>query len=178
MADKKFTDLPAASGIPDNGSLVAFSTYDGVSTYVSEKYTMSQLKDTVYVMEAEDKITFNSSGTNKTVISDSNSSSDLRFLGTDDEVLLSTDSGALNEAYLDLLGGANPYVEIGIPTAYMAADAADDSLRLYNYTNPRIQMNSTGIGFFNTTPVAQPTGVAVSAAGIHAALVSLGLITA
>jgi len=34
------------------------------------------------------------------------------------------------------------------------------------------------IGFYGATPVAQQTGVAVSAAGIHAALVSLGLITA
>ena len=34
------------------------------------------------------------------------------------------------------------------------------------------------VGFYGTTPVAQQTGVAVSAAGIHAALVSLGLITA
>jgi hypothetical protein len=33
------------------------------------------------------------------------------------------------------------------------------------------------IGFFNATPVSQPTSVAVTAAGIHAALVSLGLIT-
>ena len=33
------------------------------------------------------------------------------------------------------------------------------------------------IGFFNATPVVQQTGVAVSAAGIHAALVNLGLIT-
>ena len=33
-------------------------------------------------------------------------------------------------------------------------------------------------GFFATAPVARPTGVAVSAAGIHAALVTLGLITA
>jgi hypothetical protein len=33
------------------------------------------------------------------------------------------------------------------------------------------------IGFFGATPVAQPTSVPVTAAGIHAALVSLGLIT-
>lgn len=32
------------------------------------------------------------------------------------------------------------------------------------------------IGFFNATPIVKPTGVAVDAAGIHAALVSLGLI--
>lgn len=34
------------------------------------------------------------------------------------------------------------------------------------------------IGFYGTAPIAQQTGVAVSAAGIHAALVNLGLITA
>jgi hypothetical protein len=34
------------------------------------------------------------------------------------------------------------------------------------------------LGFYGTASAAQPTGVAVSAAGIHAALVTLGLITA
>jgi len=33
------------------------------------------------------------------------------------------------------------------------------------------------IGFYNTTPIPKQTGVAVTAAGIHAALVALGLIT-
>lgn len=33
------------------------------------------------------------------------------------------------------------------------------------------------VGFYGTTPVAKQTGVAVSAAGVHAALVNLGLIT-
>lgn len=37
---------------------------------------------------------------------------------------------------------------------------------------------SQKLGFYNATPVAQQTGVAVTAAGIHAALVNLGLITA
>ncbi|KKN67784.1 hypothetical protein LCGC14_0458170 [marine sediment metagenome] len=41
-----------------------------------------------------------------------------------------------------------------------------------------IEGNGTGLGFFATTPAAQPTSVAVDAAGIHAALVTLGLITA
>jgi hypothetical protein len=36
----------------------------------------------------------------------------------------------------------------------------------------------TKVGFYNTTPIVQQTGVAVTAAGIHAALVNLGLITA
>jgi hypothetical protein len=37
---------------------------------------------------------------------------------------------------------------------------------------------SQKLAFYNATPIVQPTGVAVSTAGIHAALVSLGLITA
>lgn len=36
----------------------------------------------------------------------------------------------------------------------------------------------SAVGFYNTTPVSQQTGVAVTAEAIHAALVSLGLITA
>jgi hypothetical protein len=44
----------------------------------------------------------------------------------------------------------------------------------------RIRGDGSGpaLGFFGTAPAARPTGVAVSAAGIHAALVTLGLITA
>lgn len=34
----------------------------------------------------------------------------------------------------------------------------------------------SSVGFFGTSPIAKPTGVAVTAGGIHAALVSLGLI--
>ena len=43
-----------------------------------------------------------------------------------------------------------------------------------------VQLGSGGgrVGFYGTTPIALQTGVAVSAAGIHAALVNLGLITA
>jgi len=38
--------------------------------------------------------------------------------------------------------------------------------------------DGSNVGFYGTAPVTQQTGVAVSAAGIHAALVNLGLITA
>jgi hypothetical protein len=36
----------------------------------------------------------------------------------------------------------------------------------------------TTVGFYNTTPIVKQTGVAVSTAAIHAALVNLGLIAA
>lgn len=40
------------------------------------------------------------------------------------------------------------------------------------------QETSQTLGFYGATGVAKQTGVAVSAAGIHAALVALGLISA
>jgi len=40
------------------------------------------------------------------------------------------------------------------------------------------QHTASVIGFYGTTPLAKQTGVAVSAGGVHAALVALGLISA
>ena len=46
-------------------------------------------------------------------------------------------------------------------------------------SNAVIEVASTSkLGFFGTAAVVKPTGVAVTAAGVHAALVTLGLITA
>ena len=61
--------------------------------------------------------------------------------------------------------------------------AASGSLYIGTDSNPScLTITEDGsansqMGFFNATPVAQPTAVPVTAAGIHAALVSLGLIT-
>lgn len=59
----------------------------------------------------------------------------------------------------------------------LVADGAG-SITLVVPGGGQFQMNGTGIGFNGAGPVAQPTGVAVTAEAVHAALVSLGLITA
>lgn len=51
-------------------------------------------------------------------------------------------------------------------------------LNLGATTGTKIGAATDKIGFYNATPVAKQTGVAVTAAGIHAALVNLGLISA
>lgn len=69
--------------------------------------------------------------------------------------------------------------------------SCDDALELSSVTQanlssdgsvillaPVVGVNGDEIGFFSTPPVARPTGVPVTAAGVHAALVALGLITA
>ena len=61
----------------------------------------------------------------------------------------------------------------GIPngSVYLGADSGT-VIQITQDATPNLQL-----GFFGATPVAQPTAVPVTAAGIHAALVSLGLIT-
>jgi hypothetical protein len=60
-------------------------------------------------------------------------------------------------------------------------NATNGSINLATVSGTSIQLaDSSGarqLGFFGATPVAKPTSVAVTAAGIHAALVSLGLIS-
>lgn len=87
MADFKFTDLTAGATGIDNDSLVCFSEYDGVSAYTSKKYTISTMRDILNVWEAEDKITFDSTGTNKVFVQ-----------GTNAGILL--DQDADNDIYL------------------------------------------------------------------------------
>lgn len=43
---------------------------------------------------------------------------------------------------------------------------------------PAFSVDGNGLSFFNATPVAKQVGVAITAAGIHAALVNYGLIAA
>ena len=61
----------------------------------------------------------------------------------------------------------------GVPNGsiYLGADSGT-VIQITQDATPNLQL-----GFFGATPVAQPTAVPVTAAGIHAALVSLGLIT-
>lgn len=51
MANIKFTGLSTATPPIDNGSVIAVSVYDGVSTYTSEKLTFTQLKDEINLFE-------------------------------------------------------------------------------------------------------------------------------
>lgn len=69
-------------------------------------------------------------------------------------------------------GNGGPYMEFqdvaGVGSVLL--DCQDGDIRLGGAADQ--------IGFYGAAPVAQQTGVAVSAAAIHAALVNLGLITA
>ena len=68
---------------------------------------------------------------------------------------------------LDIYEGyASSYIKIGLGT-----------YSIYRYA-VTIAKSDAKLGFFEATPVVKPTGVAVTAVGIHAALVSLGLIAA
>lgn len=86
----------------------------------------------------------------------------------DGDVYMLAADGSTSKEYLHVLG-ASAILSLGygmITTRLMAA------------TVEYIACDATGLGFFAATPAARPTGVAETAAGILAALVTLGLVTA
>ena len=166
MADQKFTDLAAVTPPIDAGSLVAFSTYDGVSAYTSEKVTLTQLRDAVYLMEAEDKITFvegtnlffvqNSAGNNAGISFDSS----IDYVGLEgDGVDQGWTAGYCYVEGAQFAAGFNEGVAGGILASSTAIDLTFSG-------TTRIKANTTGLGFFNTTPVAQPSAYTLTATAV------------
>jgi hypothetical protein len=74
------------------------------------------------------------------------------------------------------IGRLNPGALTGSFTLY---DGAGNPV-IVNTGTSAIRIGATGgtVGFYGTTPIALQTGVAVTAGGVHAAMVALGLITA
>ena len=66
--------------------------------------------------------------------------------------------------------GAVTYDAVGASANHIFSDAVE--------LDGDLNHDGSNVGFYGTAPVALQTGVAVTAAGIHAALVNLGLITA
>lgn len=91
------------------------------------------------------------------------------------EALVFTDrTSAL--AFMYLIGSSgNPYILLG--QRLVMTDGKNISFDTTTGTKIGTAANEK-LAFYGETPIVQPTGVAVSAAGIHAALVSLGLISA
>lgn len=85
--------------------------------------------------------------------------------------------------------GADINIQNGVALIGYSDAASTETLRLNMSTGAGtfgaaveidgdLNHDGSNVGFYGTAPVAQQTGVAVTAAGIHAALVNLGLITA
>lgn len=77
---------------------------------------------------------------------------------------------------------AGKVVEVIIARTTLVLDLLTGELLLLNkpflVANEDLQHTGDSVGFYGTLAVAQQTGVPVTAAGIHAALVALGLFTA
>jgi hypothetical protein len=186
MADVKFSGLTVGtSPIADQASLLAISEYDGVSAYTSKSYTLTEFRDIIYVMEAEDKFTFDSSGTNKTLTDDASSSVQIDIgASTSNSYEITTDAGGFTDGwfYLDETSGS-----LGADTTdisvYNAADATfPNVVKIQVSGTERFRADATGLGFFNTTPVAKPTvsgsrGGNAALADLLTELATLGLIT-
>jgi hypothetical protein len=90
---------------------------------------------------------------------------------------LSIATGASGNASLFFPGASTSegYVQMSRASSFLRIGYQGEHLR---FTAGAMQHRSANLGFYGAAPVTRPTGVAVTAAAIHAALVSLGLIAA
>ena len=147
-------------------SVVEFRVADNVAvTLGSDSDVQILLRPTTIAADAEVTDLIEGTSNHQGVAADSLVMSNLTNDG--DIIMLVSDGGNSVEALR--VEGASSTLDLGFGMLISKLMAASTT---------RIEVNGTGIGFFATAPVARPTGVAVSSAGIHAALVTLGLITA
>lgn len=101
----------------------------------------------------------------------------------------STAAGTITEAITHLIAApdfasAKPTTHAGLRVENQGVSGITTSFAIIvkdqsgSTTNVALSLGTGDVGFYAATPVAQQTGVAVTAAAIHAALVNLGLITA
>lgn len=131
------------------------SEYDGVSAYTSKKYTLTVMRDILYTMEAEDKITFNSSGTNKVFMQDS--------VGT--QKILSETSGTYT-GYTDQIGisadGTNVFAK-GFCIVYNEGASIG-----YDWDTPTsiLELSATSFGLsYNANVLLQGTASGINMGG-------------
>lgn len=98
-------------------------------------------------------------------------SEDVTGLTVDSSVTINNPNG---EIALQV-GGGNV---IGVQDLTAATLSTDWLTTEFTGGRGKMTVWAEDLGFYEATPVPKPTGVAVSAAGIHAALVTLGLIAA
>jgi len=111
---------------------------------------------------------------------------DVAMAGAGQDALVVTDvrDGAGNDVVavsVSASGTGNANVSVNDDAGF--GSAVLDSQAGISYLSPSdgatvFTVTPTTLGFYRHAPVAQQTGVAVTAAAIHAALVNLGLITA
>lgn len=112
------------------------------------------------------------------------SSSELQLSGTGatlgaEDTLLSLDSNGLTiqATALDIESQQTVNINAGATwDVQISGDGGSETLSV-GASGIAIGNGNASIGFYGTSPIAQPTGVPITAAGIHAALVALGLIT-
>lgn len=128
--------------------------------------------------------TFKINGTKTYILDFSGATITTGILGPNNKVLLAARNNA-NSADMNLIStNASDQLVLGTGAAQIAtiksiAMTDATNLVLGTTTGTKIGTATTQkLAFYNATPIVQQTGVAVTAAGIHAALVNLGLITA
>lgn len=183
------------------GEVTVVETLDGVPVNrfpagVSRGSTTDTSRDIGYVGPAQSGATVDLSaydeGTPVSITGTNDDGAGIYLHASDGGVTLIADSaGALIDLAADTgvnIGavGSGGTVIVTADTAVLIGGAGAADVNIGSATGNvtiatgtgEVQIQGPELGFYGQTPVAQQTGVAVTAGAIHAALVALGLITA
>lgn len=189
MADVKITGLTAGAAPFADTSVMIMSEDD--TGFASVKVTVAQLKtllgsdlakvlDNGFTMDAEQKIVFeDDTSTSKVFLTGTQSTAALIVEAVETNGGMGFSGNGTSSYTGGFVKAEETFARVGFLDANISGiHVEENSVQMQIAGASVIDLDATGIGFFEKTPVAQPTGVAVTAGGIHAALVSLGLITA
>ena len=152
-------------GIFDNGVKEYFAVVLSGTKYLEIDSTEINIGGGLPInIDTESKIVFDSSGTNKTVVE---TSAGAELLMDGDFITLSSDGYGYLKGWLDL-DNAGAYLAFGTNNSDMNCINNEANIRIGG-TN-RIVANTTGLGFFNATPVAKPTALTAADATLATAI--------
>ena len=151
--------------------------YGYITAVTSQKYIQWKVNDATdnFELTREDSNIGNFDIQMPLITDDITTSGDISFA---DNGKLKLGTGADSEIYYD---GTDLILDpdvVGTGKVLIGATGDDDMLLSTIEIDGALNHDGSNVGFYGTAPVAQQTGVAVTSAGIHTALVNLGLITA
>ena len=162
----------------DDGT-TATETLDEDGHYSS---TLSTGDGRVKVVETLDGVPVNTFFVQVTQGATVDTGRDLGRVGFSAQTGASVDWSAVEADSISLTGDNQVQIQAGDDHSISLSALGTGAINLsggdsVNINGGAVYIDSTTLSFFNATAVPQPTGVAVTAEAIHAALVALGLIT-
>ena len=161
--------------VVDNAGAITATSYGGILEANLLDKTAAESITGVYTHE--NQIIIDTTDTEAFLVRRNGDARDVFTIDTTNEDIIVGDGSLSGDRIVEMYNENTRWGAYGFDDSagYFGIRVGDST---FNAATAELSIDLNKLGFFNQAPVAQPTGVAVTAAGIHSALVTLGLITA